>query len=188
MGLNLEILKAITSYAWKNQILDKTMILIANSHVVIIPLYLIYLWFKGRDEKEVALLAATGIIVSLIISTGISSVYYHPRPFAIGAANPLFGHEADSSFPSDATTAMFSLAFMILLVRWYRSGSILVVLASLLGLARIFCGVHWPLDILGGIVVGFIGSYITFVFRNKLDKFYNNLIDKYSRVIHKSGR
>ncbi len=188
MGLNLILLHMITSYAWVNPLLDKTMILIANSYVAVAPLYIIYLWFKGKEEKRTALLVTTGIVLSLVMSTFISSVYYHPRPFAIGAAKPLFAHEADSSFPSDGATTVFALAFMILFLKWYRSGSILFIYAVLVGIARIFCGVHWPFDILGGATVGFTGSYITFLLRTKLDKYYIQFINWYAntcRSIHK---
>ena len=184
MGLNLEILKAITQYAGKNALLDWTMVILANSYAVLAPLYLLYLWFKGKEEKKAALLITTGIALSLVVSFSISSIYYHPRPFAAGVANALFHHSADSSFPSDGATTVFALAFMVLFLRWYRSGSILLLYAILVGIARIFCGVHWPLDILGGATVGLVGSYITFAFRRRLNRFYDRIIDWYSSLIN----
>ncbi len=187
MGLNLEILKAITKYAGKNALLDWTMVILANSYAVLGPLYLLYLWFRSREEKRAALLITTGIALSLAISAIISSFYYHPRPFVAGVAKALFYHPPDTSFPSDGATTVFALAFMVLFIRWYRSGTILFVYASLVGLARIFCGVHWPLDILGGATVGFVGSYITFLFREKLNTYYDKIIDWYIAVRNRTN-
>lgn len=66
-------------------------------------------------------------------------------------------HAADDSFPSDHGTVIFTFALAFLC--WHRlwSGSLLMVLAVVIAWSRVYLGVHWPLDMLGGLLAGMIG-------------------------------
>ncbi|WP_369072325.1 phosphatase PAP2 family protein, partial [Escherichia coli] len=61
------------------------------------------------------------------------------------------------SFPSDHGTVIFTFALAFLC--WHRlwSGSLLMVLAVVIAWSRVYLGVHWPLDMLGGLLAGMIG-------------------------------
>ncbi len=86
---------------------------------------------------------------------------YFPRPFAVLGENPLVPMGAgDSSFPSGHASFLFAMAFFVF---WYyrRLGWVLIILSALVGAARIYAGVHWPLDILGGACVGILAAAIT---------------------------
>lgn len=64
------------------------------------------------------------------------------------------------SFPSGHTTTAFLVAGVLALQAtispWLRGG--LLALALLIGLSRIACGVHWPLDVLGGALGGWLAA------------------------------
>ena len=102
----------------------------------------------------------------------ISIVYFRPRPF-VTLANVhqlLFKSPLDASFPSGHTVLAFALAFSV----FYKNkiwGSIFLILAMLIGLGRIFVGVHYPLDIIGGILVAFLATFIV----NTITKKHLNL-------------
>ena len=69
-------------------------------------------------------------------------------------------HGPGFAFPSGHTVFYFTLAFAI----WHinkKWGQWLLAGAFILGLARVFIGVHWPFDILGGIAVAWLGVLIT---------------------------
>lgn len=75
------------------------------------------------------------------------------------AANEKIYHH---SFPSGHTTIAFAVAFG-LAMSWPGRGRPLVAAASLLlatgvGISRIYRGVHWPSDVIGGALLGFIGA------------------------------
>ncbi|UZM96955.1 phosphatase PAP2 family protein [Lysinibacillus sp. MHQ-1] len=65
----------------------------------------------------------------------------------------------DPSFPSNHAAGAFALAFALL---WKRKkiGAVLLVMACLMALSRIFIGVHYPLDVLAGACIGLGVTYI----------------------------
>lgn len=94
------------------------------------------------------------------------------RPFAVNTAVELLtAPPADASFPSGHTAASFAAVFAL-----RASGSPLwkpaAVLASVIAFSRLYLYVHWPTDILGGIVVGaavgVAGAWIAKRLRKKL--------------------
>jgi membrane-associated phospholipid phosphatase len=109
-----------------------------------------------------ALLAA---VVAGLWTQGTKQVIDVPRPlsvFAPGAfhlAGPAYRHV---SFPSGHAAAAFALAGIWVMRPqggWPWRG-LLLVLASLVGLSRIMVGVHWPLDVLWGMVGGWLGAWV----------------------------
>ena len=101
-------------------------------------------------------LASLSVILSRgVITEAIRFLYYHPRPFAVLEIEPLINHATSGSFPSGRSAAFFALAFVLLFFNkkwgWRFLGTALIM-----GLARIFVGVHWPSDILGGAIIGLI--------------------------------
>lgn len=67
--------------------------------------------------------------------------------------------ESGYAFPSGHSTAFMALATSIFLSH-KRVGYLFIVFAVLIGLARIVAGVHFPLDILGGFILGAGVAYI----------------------------
>jgi membrane-associated phospholipid phosphatase len=69
---------------------------------------------------------------------------------------PMLEH---NSFPSGHTTTIFVLAGLVCMQPLsVRIKSLMLALAVLVGLSRIACGVHWPLDVLGGMLGGWLSA------------------------------
>ncbi len=102
------------------------------------------------------LLLAVGL--ASLINTGIlKKAIPRERPSNLPDALPQesFFH---NSFPSGHTATSFAIALTILFLTWRTPrawwGAIALVWAALVGLSRIYRGVHWPSDVLGGALVG----------------------------------
>jgi undecaprenyl-diphosphatase len=110
-------------------------------------------------EGALAVILARGIL-----TTTIQFFYHTTRPFAALGFSPLIS-ESGSSFPSGHMAWFFALVIVI----WFADrtwGNWYIVLALAMGIARIYAGVHWPVDILGGLVVGLTsGWFIHWLFR-----------------------
>lgn len=166
---NISAFLFINQYAGKNKIVDNILI----SAVEIIPylfiLVLICLWLSSDDErKKSSLHAGLAALLGMLTSNVISSFYYHPRPFVKNLGSQLIEHAADSSFPSDHTTFVFSIAVMLLFNKATRVvGGALCIFSFISSLSRVFGGVHFPIDILGGILVAIFSSTVMFILSRK---------------------
>ncbi len=179
--MNQELFLAINSFAGKNHILDLFMIGSAKAVPYLFILVLIYLWF--RDKKNEALYAGYSASLGILISKTIGLVYFHPRPFMDNLGTMIIHHKADSSFPSDHTTFTMSIAFMLLTFKSTRNlAIILTFLALLCGIGRIYVGVHYPFDILGGIIVAAIATAIIYFLQNHLQKLNEIIINIWNKI------
>lgn len=116
---------------------------------------LIYLWIiDGRVKKEVALHGSLAAIVAYAISEIVKHFYFDPRPFVINHL-PIFTltKPLDNSFPSGHTAIAFAIAITIWLHN-KKIGAVFLVVAIIIGLARVWANVHWPIDIAGGAILG----------------------------------
>lgn len=116
---------------------------------------LLYLLRDKQKYWNMALISVSSAVVSrFIFVEAIRFFYYSPRPFLVFSnVIQLINHETSSSFPSGHTTFYFALAMGVYLYN-RKAGLVYLGLASLISFARIFSGVHWPLDIIGGMILG----------------------------------
>ncbi|MHA6310751.1 undecaprenyl-diphosphate phosphatase [Pantoea sp. USHLN298] len=134
---------------------------IAKDLIAIVPLLIVALWLWGpRDQvsSQRVLVLKTGmaLLYALAISWCVGQLLPHPRPFAIGLGYQFLHHAADDSYPSDHGTTIFT--FALAFVFWHRlwSGVVLMLAGIAIAWSRIYLGVHWPLDMLGGFLVGLL--------------------------------
>jgi len=125
--------------------------------ILLVPIGLGGMWINGRPgQREAATRALAATLFALALNAVIGLLWYHARPFAIGAGHAYLQHATDSSFPSDHGTIMFTVALVLACSRVpaaRRFGASMLPLAMLVAWARIFLGVHWPMDMLGAVVV-----------------------------------
>lgn len=89
------------------------------------------------------------------------------RPFDLfPQVNPLF-IETGYAFPSGHTAVASAIAFALFFTH-KKVGYIFIFFAILIGLARIVAGVHFPIDILGGFIVGIIIAYLVALFAKNI--------------------
>jgi undecaprenyl-diphosphatase len=130
------------------------MIIIAKYFIVISVLVSFVFWLKlvNREKKEFIILAILAGILALVLAKLSGKLFYDTRPFVAGHFTPYFSHGADNGFPSDHTLLTSLLAFVVMKYD-RRVGYALLVIAVLVGLARVIAGVHHLVDIAGSIVI-----------------------------------
>jgi len=137
--------------------------LAANRLIVLAPVVLAALWlWGGRPQRDLALKALAGIAVALFISYLCGALWPHARPFVMGLGHAFFPHAATSSFPSNHTIIIATLAFTLIQDRrWAGWGWLALAAAILVGASRVYLGVHFPLDIMGGLLLAPVAAGLT---------------------------
>ncbi|UQD53134.1 undecaprenyl-diphosphatase [Bacillus methanolicus] len=155
--MNEEIFRWINGWAGHFYFLDTCMIVLTNSVPYITFAMILFLWFNRKGEKGIerqytVLYIVFSALLALLINAGIHLVYYHPRSFVVHHVHQLIPHSADSSFVSDHAILAFSIAW-ILLFRRDKWGYPMLVWAIVISISRIFVGVHYPVDVVGSMVL-----------------------------------
>lgn len=153
-------------WAW----LDKSMTLVSKYGPLLFGAYLIGLWFSGNSTNDIeqnrrrALYAFFAALLALGINQVISGVWFRERPYVHNPVHRLLPVSPDPSFPSDHSTGAFSIASSVACGQSI-SGALLTVLAMLVAVSRVYVGLHYPSDVLGGMVIGLLSSWL--IERNK---------------------
>lgn len=130
---------------------------IADYVIYLVPLSLVALWLSGDEPRRATALRACCVaLVALGVNQLIGLSWQHPRPFVMGIGHTFIDHAPDSSFPSDHVTILASVALCFLLGRATRYGIVIAVAGLAVAWARIFVGVHFPLDMVGALGVALI--------------------------------
>lgn len=174
--LNTAIFLMFNGLVGQSVIFDWTIVFLADYLaylLVIASVISLLLWKTDWVTKKSALLAA---VLSTVISRGIfveliRIVYPHPRPSVTLSSVLQLLTETSSSFPSGHAAFFFALSSVT--YHYNRKLGLIVFTASvMMGLARIIAGVHYPLDILGGAILGLCIGFITSLV---VDKFYRKM-------------
>ncbi len=161
MSIDWQLFRAMNGLAGRWPLFDRAVQFLMNDYALTTALtvLLVALWFRGRTaaEREADQASAVHTIVALLLSAVVLKLVnlavYRPRPFTTHEVNLLFYHPSDSSLPSNSATVAFVLAVGL----WQRSrwlGGLAIVMGAALGLARVVGGVHYPLDIVAGALMG----------------------------------
>jgi undecaprenyl-diphosphatase len=174
-SIDYSIFKYINNWAGKSEFLDKIGFFLAETLgyvLIVIAIFWIVkklinmkkmaitlgdFWYQVRNL--IALFISSVLLSRGIITEAIRYFYYRPRPFLAHDVAALINHSDSGSFPSGHMTLFFALSVAIYsynskLGWWFFAGSVLM------GVARIFCGVHYPLDIIGGAVIGIVSVWL----------------------------
>ncbi len=121
------------------------------------------LWW--RKHRELGFDVIVLIIISDLVVEALKLLFARERPFnVLENVNTLswgpFTTATSLSFPSGHASRAFAMATLIAFGTKHRVGATAFVLAALIGVSRIYLGLHWPTDVLGGAVVGVLLAII----------------------------
>ncbi len=166
--MNEEIFYQLHSLAHQSVAFDRTIVFLAETfpYVVIIlgGLFLLFhhevfkadnpLQVLKQKYKEIILVFFSGALAWTLAHI-LKFLLHIPRPTG-GLEDMVYLFEKTGyGFPSGHASFYMALAFSIFLVH-KKAGYIFMALALLISMARIVAGVHYPIDILGGFVLGIL--------------------------------
>lgn len=96
---------------------------------------------------------------ALITNVCLKNLVARTRPYeVVEGLVPLIGKPTDYSFPSGHTCASFACALVLYRILPKKYGVPALILAALIAFSRLYVGVHYPTDVLGGLFVGILSS------------------------------
>lgn len=115
-----------------------------------------------KKTRKVGLMALLALgLGALITNVTLKPLIARTRPFdLVEAIVPLVDRPHDFSFPSGHTCASFACAWVYYRMLPKKYGVPAVILAALIGVSRLYVGVHYPTDVLGGFLVGMISAMV----------------------------
>lgn len=154
MDSELDVVRQINKLAGQARPVDLMMDLITRYGHWAFLIYGMLLWFApGKNQKhrrESCVAAFLAVCLCSVISLAVGKLWHRGRPFTRDRQIWNFtGHKANASFPSNHAMNGAAVAFQLLRdripgCRW------MACLAGLLAFSRLFAGMHYPSDILGG--------------------------------------
>ena len=116
-----------------------------------------------RDTRKAGLAVAASMLICFLFGNmWLKNFIARPRPYTVDPSITLLIKPSVEpySFPSGHTMNSFAAAFALMLrdTRWWRAA---ILLAELIAFSRIYLMMHYPLDIVGGIIVAYAAAYIT---------------------------
>lgn len=164
--MNYQLFQMINQWAGHFTWLDWIMVFVADNAQIISVLIIVLMWFSSRKpetrekNQRTAIYIAIAAAIALFCNLIVNKMYWHARPFVDHQVHQLIAHSAsESSFASDHTIFAFSVAFMMLFRKTKWSG-IVLFFAVLTAVSRVFVGVHYPADVIGGAVIAYLVSIL----------------------------
>jgi undecaprenyl-diphosphatase len=176
--IDKQILFYLNGLATEHQWLSWITLIFARYAVIIFLIVGIYLWvrkspkdhngFLGighHENRQAVIFALLAMLVGFAIDIIVSYIFPRERPFV---AYPDLVKNLPltvdlTSFPSRHAMAVFAAATSIWLADlWHfrNWGIFLFIIALLISIARVAAGVHYPLDIIAGMIVGVVSAWI----------------------------
>jgi undecaprenyl-diphosphatase len=169
MSVNASLFSTINSWAG-NRLTDDLMIFAAKYLLFVAFVVFVVAMSRAYRRRGLPVLVGCGATLALAYGFGLAAAALHTqkRPFQGHHVHLLIQHAPGQSFPSDHATAAFALALATLVFLSRPAGAALLAVAVLIGFARVYCGVHYPGDILGSLAVALLALPFAVLARNRL--------------------
>ena len=161
----------INSFALKYFWLDFSGIFFAQylAYILVAVVFLFLIYNFKRYWKMVIEAGISAVLARLIVEV-IRWLWYVPRPFVENNVNLVLPYDGlAASFPSGHAAFFFALSCSVYFYN-KKAGILFFIASFFIVLARVFVGIHWPLDILAGALVGVVSALFVNFLLNKLSR------------------
>lgn len=164
--------------------LDDIMVLLtrlADDGIVWIVLAIALICFKPSRKMGISL--ATALILGLLVGNlGLKNLIARPRPYTVNpniVSDMLIERLSDYSFPSGHTRCCFEGGMAMYLCD-KRFGKAAFVLGGFIAFSRVYLYMHYPTDVIAGVILGLLNGFIAFIL---VDKIYKLIDNKKSKLV-----
>lgn len=158
--INLELFHLFNVQPDSSAFLIQFGLFIAHDLIYILCFAFTLSWFFCHDQaKKYLIKAVIFISIALLCSQILSFLFAQPRPFVVGIGKTILAHATTGSFPSNHMTILSALAFSYWFSPYKKWAIYLFILAWLVAWSRVFVGVHFPIDMLGGFILAFLINF-----------------------------
>ncbi|MES2135240.1 MAG: phosphatase PAP2 family protein [Patescibacteria group bacterium] len=165
MNLDTKVFFSLNSLARKSRLGD-FLIMFFGSYIAY-PLTLalpVYLFLVQTPLRESILVCASALIAGLMARFVFGSLirFFHPvpRPFKAHSLKP-FIQLKSPSFPSGHALFFFALSTFVLFFNPLL-GVAFFATTALIAIARIIAGLHYPSDMIAGLLIGIVSAYLSY--------------------------
>ena len=193
--VNIHLFRYINDLGKQYTFLNIPMILIAEYMVYFLAIATLLLWFSSKKKNRMMVLCAMVSFLFAEIGGKIAGILHsNYQPFEeLLNVNKLIEKTVDNSFPSDHTILFFSICLSFYL---FKRGIWLfwVILALIVGISRIWVGVHYPMDVFVGAFIATMSSILVYLILPKLKltnqflAYYEDLEQRLSRKVFSKNK
>ncbi|MDP6102820.1 MAG: phosphatase PAP2 family protein [Dehalococcoidia bacterium] len=171
-----EVFLWINGWVGTSLIFDRLVQWVVSDYLipVVFSVVLLGLWFGWADQamreqhQRGVMLAGIGVGIANGMVKISNVLYFRPRPFDLIDVELLFYPPTDSSFPANPIAITVSMATGVWMAN-RRMGAIMYMIAFAYGFSRVYSGVFYPLDVLGGALIGVSSVYLVYFVLKRIE-------------------
>ncbi|WHY96908.1 undecaprenyl-diphosphatase [Peribacillus simplex] len=161
--MNSKLFRMINNLGKQYTDLNPFFVFIAEYMIFFLVLAVLLFLFSRRNKNRIMVICAfITLAISELLAKIAGQFHSNNQPFAeLPNVNRLVEKAINNSFPSDHTIIFFSFCITFWLFKrgW---GILWVILAVLVGISRIWVGVHYPADVLVGAIISIVSATIVY--------------------------
>jgi undecaprenyl-diphosphatase len=161
--MNEYLFRLINDLGKQHPFFNPILVFIAEYMVIFLALAVVTFWFTRIKQNRIMVICGSiTFVIAEILGKLAGKIHSNNQPFAeLSNVNQLIEQAVDNSFPSDHTILFFSFCMTFWLFRGGK-GFLWILLAVLVGISRIWVGVHYPADITVGAIISIISAFMVF--------------------------
>lgn len=180
--LDAAVTHGINGWVGQSFLIDSLMIWTSAFGVPLLVAAVALQWWQGEDrplKRHVLVAAGLSFLLGLALNQLVLLFVHRMRPYDAGITHLLIARSQDFSFPSDHATASFAIAAAFLFHGMRRQGILFLAAALLMIFSRVYVGIHYASDVLGGAFTGIMAAaLIRSVYRRgtRVDRFVTGIL------------